>query len=228
MLRYAFIFLVLAVCGCASTQQNLTLAHNIDVPKNYRAGNFSEEHPGYSEGNSTIERYVNAYERGWRYAVQRYANDINFEDPSPVSGIGWMEEVEGFSDGYYAAYKRIDQLIRVYGNRRISEYLQQFRLPDEETSSSGHVDPTLADLLMPNANKYDNDLRSRMVYVQAFGDGYRKAWQAVTEMYPYERYPEYDDPQLSVAQKDGFHDGMNAGQKARNDYERERLKRTAK
>jgi hypothetical protein len=117
---------ILCMQGCA-THQALTLAHNVNVPKEYRSGNFSEEHPGYDEFNSTIDRYVDAYERGWNFAVQRYAADINFKDPDPVTGIGWMEEVEGYSAGYYDGRDRIESLIRAYGKSKVSAYLQQFR-----------------------------------------------------------------------------------------------------
>jgi hypothetical protein len=37
----------------------------------FRGGNFSEAHPGFSEGNSTIERYVNAYERGFQLCCSK-------------------------------------------------------------------------------------------------------------------------------------------------------------
>ena len=132
MLRYALIVLVFAVCGCASTRPQLTLAHNVDVPKDFRAGNFSEEHPGYDEFNCTIERYVDAYERGWLITVQRYAKDINFDDPSPLVMSGWGEEAAGGGAGYVAARDRIEELIRLYGKQKVSEYLQQFKLPDEK------------------------------------------------------------------------------------------------
>jgi hypothetical protein len=132
MSRYAFIFLVLVACGCASPQPNLTLAHNVEVPKMYRAGNFSEEHPSYDEGNSSIERYVNAYERGFETAVQEYAKDINFNDPNPFIMNGWVEETDGGPAGYGEARERIEDFIRVYGKQRVSEYLQQFRLPKEK------------------------------------------------------------------------------------------------
>ena len=95
MLRCVFIGWALALCGCTELQPALNLAHDVDVPQHYRAGNFSEEHPGFFEGNSTVERYVSAYERGWWIAVQNYANDINFCDPSALAMNGWPEEALG-------------------------------------------------------------------------------------------------------------------------------------
>jgi hypothetical protein len=110
----------------------LTLAHNIDVPKEYRAGNFSQEHPGYFAANSTIERYVDAYERGWLIAVQRYAKNINFDDPSPLQMNGWPEEVVGAEAGYAASRDRIESLIQIHGEQKVSELLNEYHLPDKE------------------------------------------------------------------------------------------------
>jgi hypothetical protein len=84
------------------------------------------------EGNSTIERYCNAYERGFRIAVQQYAKDINFDDPNPFIMSGWVEETDGGPAGYGAATERIEELIRVFGKKRVSEYLQQFREAEEK------------------------------------------------------------------------------------------------
>ena len=124
-----------ALClqGCA-THQTLTLAHNVNVPKEFRSGNFSDEHPGYDEFNSTIERYVDAYERGWACCVARYASNINLEDPSLPGGSGWPEEAYGYSAGYGEARERIESLISMYGKKKVSAYLQQFRpqLSDEK------------------------------------------------------------------------------------------------
>lgn len=128
-----FFAAALLMAGCA-THQTLTLSHTVNVPKEFRAGNFSQEHPGYSEGNCAVERYVNAYERGWITAVERYANDINLDDPSTLPWSGWVEETEGGSTGYADARDRIQMLIQVYGKEKVSSYLQQFRpeFPREE------------------------------------------------------------------------------------------------
>lgn len=123
---------ILVALGCASTRPQLTLAHDIDVPTEYRSGNFSGEHPGYMSGNSTIERYVNAYERGWLIAVQRYAKDIDYEDDSPFHMNGWIEEVVGGQTGYADAKDRIMQLIYHFGKARVSELLNQLALPEEK------------------------------------------------------------------------------------------------
>lgn len=134
-LPFAFVILVLAVCGCASTRQQLTLAHDVNVPKQYRAGNFSQEHPDYDEGNSTVERYVMAYEHGWAECAQRFAQNIDFDDPSQFIFGGWVEEQAGGAAGYCDARNRIYDLIRIYGKQKVSDYLQQFKLPDESTSA---------------------------------------------------------------------------------------------
>jgi hypothetical protein len=110
----------------------LNLAHNVEVPKEFRSGIFSKEHYFYSEGNSTVERYVAGYEYGWAECVQRFAKNIDFDDPSPFIFGGWVEEQAGGSDGYWAARDRIEQLIRIYGEQKVSDYLQQFKLPEEK------------------------------------------------------------------------------------------------
>lgn len=132
-LRLLLLAIPLCLQGCA-TRQQLTLAHDVNVPKQYRTGNFSDEHPGYDEGNSAVERYVNAYERGWSYAVQRFATNIDLDDPSSLPGSGWIEEVDGYTAGYADGRDRIELLIPIYGKQKVSAYLQQFRpeFPDEK------------------------------------------------------------------------------------------------
>jgi hypothetical protein len=112
--------------GCA-TRDDLTLQHDVNVPKEFRSGNYSDEHSGYDQGNSTVERYVDAYERGWTYCVERFADNINLDDPSLPPGSGWPEEAYGFSAGYADARDRIESLIRIHGKMKVSAYLQQFR-----------------------------------------------------------------------------------------------------
>ncbi len=128
MIRPASIILALAACGCANTKPSLTLAHNIEIPKEWSAGSEDANFPDFG----VAERYVSAYDRGWWIAVQRYAEDISFDDPSPLVMSGWPEEAYGGQVGYGSACERIEELIRVYGKQRVSEYLQQFRSPDEK------------------------------------------------------------------------------------------------
>jgi len=132
MLRFAIIVLAFVAYGCASTRPQLSLAHDVNVPKECRAGNFSQEHPGYDQFNCTIARYVEAYERGWWIMVQNYAKDINFDDPSPLVMSGWVEEAKGGGEGAAGARDKIEKLIHVYGKQKVSEYLRQFRQPDEK------------------------------------------------------------------------------------------------
>jgi hypothetical protein len=106
----------------------LTLAHNIDLPSHWSAGSDDSGFPDFG----MAERYVSAYDRGWWIAVQRYVKDINFDDPSPLVMSGWPEEAAGGDDGYVAARDRIEELIRIYGKQKVSQYLRQFKLPDEK------------------------------------------------------------------------------------------------
>lgn len=83
-------------------------------------------------GNSTIERYVNAYERGWLIAIQRYARDINYEDTFPFHMNGWIEEVVGGQTGYADAKERIMHLLQHFGKDAVSDLLNEFVLPEEK------------------------------------------------------------------------------------------------
>ncbi|SRR6266498_5115610 len=132
MTRCLLTILALVACGCASTREKLTLVHDVEVPREYRSGNFSKDHPGYMAGNSAIERYVDAYERGWLIAVQRYAKNIEFDDPSPLQMNGWQEEVVGAESGYTDGRDRIESLIRSYGKQKVSDLLNQYALPEEK------------------------------------------------------------------------------------------------
>jgi hypothetical protein len=132
MLRFAVIVLTFVACGCVSTREKLTLSHEVEVPSEYRSGNFFNDHPGYMVGNSTIERYVDAYERGWSIAVQRYAKNIEFDDPSPLGMSGWMEEVVGGDSGYSDGREWIQVLIRSYGKQKVSDLLNQYALPEDK------------------------------------------------------------------------------------------------
>ncbi|HTH45937.1 MAG TPA: hypothetical protein VMB21_00360 [Candidatus Limnocylindria bacterium] len=127
MKRYSSIFLIVAVCGCASTRPGLTLAHHIEIPKLWSAGGGSAS----SADPDPAGRYADAYERGWWTMVRRFAQDINYDDPSPLVMGGWIEEAEGGQTGYVEARDRIEELIRVYGKPRVSKYLRQLKRPEE-------------------------------------------------------------------------------------------------
>ncbi len=134
--------IALCVQSCATHSSELTLAHDVNVPKEFRAGNFSVEHPGFIEGNSTVERYVNAYERGWALAVERFANNIDFDDPSPFVMSGWAEESNGGDAGFSDGCTRVRFLIDSFGKQKVSGCLQQFR----------------SELLEENATNFENQI----------------------------------------------------------------------
>jgi len=108
--------------------RDTTLAHEIEVPKQWRTGSESPHHPDFG----VIQRYVRAYDRGWWIAVERYMEDIEFDDPSPLVMSGWPEEAAGGADGYYYARERMEQLIRSFGEQRVSEYIHQFKLAGQK------------------------------------------------------------------------------------------------
>jgi hypothetical protein len=75
----------------------------------------------------------------WREAVERHVKNIDYQDTfesGVVTGIGWIEEVQGFNAGYDAGTERIKQLVHIYGKQKVSEYLQQFKLPQEKVVGS--------------------------------------------------------------------------------------------
>ena len=54
MLRFAFIVLTFVACGCATHRLDLTLAHSIQIPKEWRAGSEDAAFPAFG----VAERYV--------------------------------------------------------------------------------------------------------------------------------------------------------------------------
>ena len=66
MFRYGFSFSLLAICGCTGTVPQLSLAHRVNVPNEYRSGNFSDAHPGFSELRCMANRESPAICRSFR------------------------------------------------------------------------------------------------------------------------------------------------------------------
>ena|SRR4026207_1255577 len=131
MLRFLSIIFLLPACGCAHAPRELTLAHDIRVPSKWRGGS---EQP-WMPDRGPIHRYVEAYDRGWWRAVEKRMTNIDYQETyeeGVPTAIGWIEEVQGFSDGYWAAVERLERLIGVFGKRKTSEYLQQFRLNNDK------------------------------------------------------------------------------------------------
>ena len=130
-LRFASAWVLLAACGCVHTPPQLTLAHEIRVPKEWRGGGSDP----FFQHLSDISRYISAYERGWRWCVVHYANDIEFRPACGDSFIsGWAAATYGWPAGLEDARTHIEQLIRAYGKQRVSEYLSAFK--DAELSDS--------------------------------------------------------------------------------------------
>ena len=115
--------IVALIGGCASKPPTLSLAHQVDVPPSWRSG---RDTPG-SWGESDIERYVDAFERGWWSCIELYARNIDFDSKEISFGSGWPSECEGWQAGVWDAAARIRQLVGTFGRERISEYLIQFR-----------------------------------------------------------------------------------------------------
>ncbi len=131
MLRFASTILALTICGCAHVPLELTLAHDVRVPKEWRGG---ASDPVFTD-SSNIYRYASAYERGWWWCVVSHAKNIEFR-PSCSDGFisGWPAETYGWPAGVDDAQTRIEQLVRAYGKRRISALLSDFKdlEPDHE------------------------------------------------------------------------------------------------
>lgn len=127
MLRWFALVPVALIAGCAmQPSKELSLAHAIDVPKQYQQG--ADAPP---PGLSPIERYVSGYDIGWWAAVGKYRQDIDFCDPSQIVVGGWPDEQIGGCQGYYDARIRIETLIQTFGKQRVSLYLQQFQVGDD-------------------------------------------------------------------------------------------------
>jgi hypothetical protein len=124
MFRFVSIILLLTGCGCAHTSPQLTLAHNILVPKEWRGG---ASDPVFRDA-SDIYRYTSAYERGWWWCVVKHARDIDFRPTCSDEFIsGWAAETYGWPAGVDDAQARIEQLIQAYGKQRVSGLLSDFK-----------------------------------------------------------------------------------------------------
>src|SRR6266481_4250203 len=126
MFRFASTILLLTVCGCAHTPPQLTLAHDIRVPKEWRAGATLPVF--FIGGTSEIERYISSYDRGWWWCVIHHARDIQFQPECSAYFIsGWASETYGWPAGVCDAQARIEQLVRAYGEQRVSDLLSEFK-----------------------------------------------------------------------------------------------------
>jgi hypothetical protein len=124
MLRSILILLLLAACGCTTSQPKLSLAHEIRVPKQWQGG--ANCPPIWSD--SDISRYVTSYDRGWWWCIVQHAGDVDFQPKcSDFSFNGWESETEGWSAGVSDAQVRIEGLIRAYGKQKISISLADFK-----------------------------------------------------------------------------------------------------
>lgn len=125
MSRILLLSVVLVASGCASRhQQRLSLAHQISVPHEWSSGKGIPGPPG----NSDIERYIDAYERGWWAVIREYAKDIDYDPPCDIwTSSGWPAATCGWERGTGDAIIRIEQLIGALGKQKGSEYLSQFK-----------------------------------------------------------------------------------------------------
>jgi hypothetical protein len=124
MLRFICVISFFAVSGCAHAPRQLTLDHEIQVPKQWRGG---ASDPDFQD-SSDIARYTSAYERGWWLCVVRYARDIDCPPDCSDSFIGgWPAETCGWSAGVADARARVEQLIRVHGKEPVSKFLSEFK-----------------------------------------------------------------------------------------------------
>jgi len=124
MSRFVSIIFLLVACGCAHAPRELTLAHDIHVPKEWRGGSDGP----YFQDSSDIARYTSAYERGWWWCVFRYARDIDCAPACSDHFIsGWAAATYGWPAGVADARDRIEQLVRAHGKQRVSQFLSEFR-----------------------------------------------------------------------------------------------------
>ncbi len=106
-------FLLLSVAGCSTVA--LSLEHKIEVPAAYSSPAPTEA------GVSPMQRYVDAYERGWWNCVAARIKAL--DDPCRNVAVGWPSEVFGYADGSMAADERVKQLLKSFGKDKTHSYL---------------------------------------------------------------------------------------------------------
>lgn len=126
MIRNAAILLMIGLCGCATSHTEMSLAHAINIPKEWSTGS---ESPVFSE-SAPIQRYARAYDEAWWMAIGEYAKDIHYVRMPIYATSGWPEEAAGASAGYCDACDRVDLLLKKYGEGRVVDFLKQFKAAD--------------------------------------------------------------------------------------------------
>ena len=125
MLRMVLLSVALVGAGCISRRgQQLSLAHQISVPREWSSGRAT---PGPA-GDSDVQRYIAAYEIGRSQVIHEYAKNIDYDPPSDLwTSSGWPTATYGWERGTGDAVLRIEQLTDAFGKRKLSEYLSQFK-----------------------------------------------------------------------------------------------------
>ncbi|MEO8427280.1 MAG: hypothetical protein ABI651_09240 [Verrucomicrobiota bacterium] len=128
MWRIVLLSVVLMSGGCAFRpphERQLSLGHQVSVPPMWTSGRATPGPPG----DNDLQRYVDAYERGWWTVVQEYVKSIDYYRP-PLdlrTSSGWPAATYGWERGVGDASIRIKRLIDAFGKQKVSAYLSEFK-----------------------------------------------------------------------------------------------------
>lgn len=115
------------ISGCA-TQKQPELYYGISVPKQYQAELYCWE-----SGIAGAQRYLNGFEQGWWNCVELYAQDIRHVSTwGDTIANGWPQFISGVEDGHLNAELQIKRNIRIFGEKRTLEYLQELLMTLDE------------------------------------------------------------------------------------------------
>ena len=119
-MRILTLIVLLALSGCSTPKQPEIGRGEIHVPSAFHAD------PGWmDEGDSDYERYMQMYKKGYWECVKTYIANINYvPKKSDTYASGWMSEILGYSDGYFAAERDMKRNFARFGKPRTAEYLK--------------------------------------------------------------------------------------------------------
>jgi len=112
--------LLLALAGCSTPNQPEIGRADIHVPKMFHA-----DSGWIDRAPSQHERYLQMFREGYWDCINRYVESIDYVPKASDSyANGWMSEVAGYSDGYFAAMQDVQKNIMRFGKQRTAAYLK--------------------------------------------------------------------------------------------------------
>lgn len=113
--------LFVLLLGCAAPRQPEIGNVRIHVPKEFPIS------IGWVDKTPThYERYLEMFRNGYWDCVLKYYENINYVLQKPDTyANGWMSEIAGYADGYYAAEKEMQRNLKLFGKERTAAYLKR-------------------------------------------------------------------------------------------------------